>query len=133
MRRPTSHRRSGSTFLLVLGVAMLVPLHELGRRFGGARTGLWAAALGAIYPNWVAFSHSLWSETLYTLLALSGLAAVAAYADRRGLPKLVAGGLAFGVGSLVRVVGLAFPVIASAWLVWIMRRDVGNSTNRGTF
>jgi hypothetical protein len=71
----------------------------------------------------VAFSHSLWSETFYTLLALSGLVAVAAYADRRGMAKLVVGGLAFGASSLVRVIGLAFPAIASAWLVWITRRD----------
>jgi 4-amino-4-deoxy-L-arabinose transferase-like glycosyltransferase len=115
---------------IVLGVALLVPLHALGQRFGGARTGLLAAALGAVYPNWIAFSHTLWSETFYALLALTGLVTICSYADSRGIWKLVVAGLAFGVASLARAVGLAFPILAAAWLVWLARNGSGRFITR---
>ncbi|MBW2420204.1 MAG: glycosyltransferase family 39 protein [Deltaproteobacteria bacterium] len=110
--------RTGNALLSAL---TLIPVFVLGRSFGGLRSGLVAAALAALYPNFIAFSHYLWGETLYVFLVAWALALLALHAAR---PRLVlcalAGGL-LGLAALTREVGALFPFFAAAWLYWLAR------------
>lgn len=106
---------------VVLGAALVLPIFALGRTLGGARVGLLAAAIAALYPNFVAFSHYLWTETLYSLLICTGLALLASSAARRALWKSLTAGALFGAAALTREVGAVFPLFAACWLLWLER------------
>ena len=109
---------------VVLGVLLLVPLYDVARRLAGAGVARLAAAIAAVYPNFVAFSHYLWSETVYLFLVLWGLSLIGSWVDRpapSALWKLGLAGACLGLSALTRVVGLAFPFIAAAWLLWTAR------------
>jgi 4-amino-4-deoxy-L-arabinose transferase-like glycosyltransferase len=97
--------------LLVLATALLA-----GALFD-ARTACLAAAIAAVYPTFVAYSHYLWAETLFALLLTVALALVVASASRGRHALAAAAGLFFGAAALTRE--LAFPVAAAAavWLV----------------
>lgn len=105
--------RGGNVALDLLCVALVF---AVGRAFGGARVGLLAALLASLYPTFIGFSHSLWSEPLYLACALSALWAVLAY-ERRPAPwRLGVAGIAFGLGALTREIGLPTAVAMAAWL-----------------
>jgi hypothetical protein len=91
-------------------------VYRIGRRLHGERAGLWAAALLAFYPSQVAFSHLLWSETVYgffVVLALDRLLA----ADAGGRwPQAAAAGVALGLAALTRSLGLVLLASSLAWL-----------------
>jgi len=115
-------------FVTVLtSVLLLIPLYHIGDRLGGRRTARLAAALAALYPNFIGFSHSLWSETLFLALTLSGIVLVGSHVERPALWKLAAAGIAFGLSALTRVVGVAFPILVAGWLVWTYRSELRRS------
>ncbi|MCC6847885.1 MAG: sulfatase-like hydrolase/transferase [Deltaproteobacteria bacterium] len=92
---------------------------RLGRRLGGARTGLVAAALLACYPGHVFFAALVLSETLFTCLVCGLLlAAVAWLADARGARPLrwLAWGLGVGAAALVRAEGVVLVLVPAASL-----------------
>jgi hypothetical protein len=97
---------------------------------------LGAAALAALYPNFVAYSHYLWSETLFSLLVVSGLAGVVAVARRPvskwGWAAPAALGLVFGVAGLTREIAGPIAVASVGW--WWLRfppTDRGAVARRG--
>jgi 4-amino-4-deoxy-L-arabinose transferase-like glycosyltransferase len=101
----------------VLSALTLVPVFILGRCFGaGHGSGVVAAALAALYPNFIAFSHYLWSETLYLFLVTWALALLALHADRASLTCCLLAGGVLGLAALTREVGVLFPFLAAAWL-----------------
>jgi 4-amino-4-deoxy-L-arabinose transferase-like glycosyltransferase len=106
---------------VVLSVALLVPLYDIGRRLGGVGVARFGAGIAALYPNFIAFSHYLWSETIYLFLVLWGLSLIGRHVERPANWKLAAAGVAFGLSALTRVVGLAFPLITAGWLLWVAR------------
>jgi 4-amino-4-deoxy-L-arabinose transferase-like glycosyltransferase len=134
----------------LFGAAAVVLIGMLGRRVGGVRIGLLAAAIAAVYPALWMLDASLRSESLY--LPLIALVLLLAY-ERR----FVWLGVALGLAALTRsealllvplmllalprprlkpalvVVGCCFVVIAP-WLVrnWItFDQPTGISTNEG--
>jgi len=106
---------------VVLSVVLLIPLYDVARRLGGVRVARLAAAIAAAYPNYIAFSHYLWSETVYLFLVLWALSLLGSHVDRPALWKPGVAGVALGLSALTRVVGLAFPVLAAGWLLWLAR------------
>jgi len=110
--------RVGNTLLSAL---TLIPIFVLGRCFGGLRSGLVAAALAALYPNFIAYSHYLWGETLYVFLIAWALALLALHAERPRLGLCALAGGALGLAALTREVGILFPFLAAAWLYWLAR------------
>ena len=95
-----------------------------------------AAALAAVYPTFVAFSHYLWAETLFSLLLTTALALVVVSASRSSAALAAGAGLCFGLAALTRE--LAFPVAAAAavWLVAMAprsaRRPTGSASSRSS-
>jgi hypothetical protein len=86
----------------------------LGRRFGGDRTGLVAAAMMAAYPNLVLYSPSLWSEQVYIPLALGAIVLAASTA---GPGRAAVAGALLGGAALTREVGVFLGACCAAWAV----------------
>jgi len=98
------------------GTATVVVVGLLGRRVGGARVGLIAAALAAVYPNIWVYDGQLLSETLAIFVAtLTLLLAYRAW-ERPTVRRYAALGLSCGAAALTRselvllVPALVFPL-----------------------
>jgi 4-amino-4-deoxy-L-arabinose transferase-like glycosyltransferase len=153
-----AHRAVGC----VVGAAAIVLIGLLGRRVGGDRAGVAAAAIAAVYPVMIAADGSLMSESLYSLLIAAVLLLALRLRERADVRSAAALGAAIALAALTRsealslVVLLALPialtrgarrwrlagvtVLAAALLIapWTIRnwselgRPVVISTNDGT-
>ena len=115
--------------------AIVFLLHRLGERRFDRGTGRIAAWMWALNPTMIFYSASQWSETVYTLLLVGGIAAVdharARARDDHGRAAVPVGaGLAgLGVGALVgacvlfRGVAVAILPIFVVGLLWQRWRD----------
>jgi 4-amino-4-deoxy-L-arabinose transferase-like glycosyltransferase len=92
------HRALGA----LTGGACIVVIALLGRRAGGERVGLMAAALAAVYPLLVAADGALMSESLYGLLIASSLLVALRLHERRDLHSAAALGALIGLAALTR-------------------------------
>jgi 4-amino-4-deoxy-L-arabinose transferase-like glycosyltransferase len=86
----------------LMGAALVVGVGLLGRRAGGERVGLLAAAIAAVYPLLVVLDGSLRSESLYAPLIAFLLLATYRLVDRPGTGRAVAVGALIGLAALVR-------------------------------
>lgn len=83
----------------LLGVGVVALIYRVGADWLGTRVGLAAAAVAAVYPNLIAFSHLFWSETLFLALLLG---AVAFLRPGVGLRGWAAAGFLLGLAILTR-------------------------------
>ena len=105
---------------VLLGVLTVFVVYRIGRSWFDERSALVAAALCALYPNFIAFTHYLWSETLFVFL----VALAFAYVTKRGEASradLVIAGLLFGLAALTRSAILYFLPVVGLWLAWVHR------------
>jgi 4-amino-4-deoxy-L-arabinose transferase-like glycosyltransferase len=101
----------------LVGTATVVLIGLLGRRVGGDRTGLIAAALAAVYPLLWLVDGSLMSESLYGTLVVTVLLAAYAYRDRRTIRRAAVLGALIGLAALTRGEALLLvPLLAVALL-----------------
>lgn len=104
-----------------VGAGTVVCAGLLARRVGGARAGLIAAAVAALYPVYVALDGSLMSEPPYALgVALCMLAAFRV-ADEPTLRRAALLGLAIGLTVLVRGEALGLMVVLAVPAVLAVR------------
>ena len=104
-----------------LGAAALVLLGVVGRRLGGPRLGLVAAALGAGYPLLVAVDGALMSETLFGPLVLLALLAALRLAERPGPARGALLGAAIALAALTRAEALLLLPLLALPLAWRAR------------
>jgi 4-amino-4-deoxy-L-arabinose transferase-like glycosyltransferase len=102
---------------VVLSAATVPLVFVLGRSFAGVRCGLAAAAIAALYPGFIGFSVSLWSETLYIFLLLGGLALIASLREPLVPLRLVAAGALVGLAGLTRAIGVPVALCIALMLV----------------
>jgi uncharacterized membrane protein len=103
----------------VLEGASVLGLALLARRAFGARAALWAAWIYALNPEFIAYSHYLWSECLQLALLIWGLVALLALHERPSARRAVAAGLLWGVASLVKPYSLyLFPFLLAGLVAW---------------
>ncbi len=114
-----SHRVLG----LPLGAITIVLVGLLGRRAGGARAGLVAAGLCAVYPLMIAVDGALMSETLYGPLVALALLAAWRLIDRPGRLIAVLAGVAIGVAALARSEALLLVPLLAWPAAWLAHRD----------
>jgi 4-amino-4-deoxy-L-arabinose transferase-like glycosyltransferase len=117
---------------ILLATATQVTLFLWARRCFGERIALGSVWIFALYPTLVAFTHFLWSETLYLFLLVAAVAVMFGGIERMGRRRfllLVASGLFFGLAALVRPVALYFLVF---WLPWLAIKDTDRSRGRQT-
>jgi len=98
--------------------ALLVPaVGRAGRLALGARAGLGAAAVVALYPDFVWFSVHFWSEILFIVLLWWGIERVL-HADSTGSIRAAAlAGVFWGLSTLTRELALHLAPFAAVWLV----------------
>ena len=108
-----------------LGVATIALIGILGRRVGGARVGLVAAAIAAAYANLWINDGLVMSESLGALLVTLILLALLAMLDRPNLRRAALVGVLFGLAVLTRSeLILAAPIAAVVIWRWVSpRRD----------
>jgi 4-amino-4-deoxy-L-arabinose transferase-like glycosyltransferase len=109
-----SHRALG----LILGACTIVLVGLLGRRAGGDRLGLLAAALCAVYPLMIAVDGALMSETLYGPLIAVVLLAAWRLIDRPGPWIALATGAAIALAALTRSEALLLLVVLAWPAAW---------------
>jgi 4-amino-4-deoxy-L-arabinose transferase-like glycosyltransferase len=103
-----------------VGAGIVVCAGLLGRRVGGSRAGLLAAAIAALYPIYVALDGSLMSEPPYALGVAVCMVVAFRAVDEPTLKRAAVLGLAIGVTILIRgealglLVVLAVPVVLAA-------------------
>jgi 4-amino-4-deoxy-L-arabinose transferase-like glycosyltransferase len=93
----------------------------LGTAWLGPRRGLVAGTLCALYPTLIAFSHYLWSETLFVFLLTLAFWLVTRTRELPTWGEALAAGLVLGLGILTRGMLLLFVPVIVAWLAWIHR------------
>jgi 4-amino-4-deoxy-L-arabinose transferase-like glycosyltransferase len=86
----------------LMGAALVLLVGLLGRRVGGERVGLLAAAIAALYPLLVVLDGAVRSESLYAPLVAGLLLATYRLVDRPGAGRAVAVGAVLGLAVLVR-------------------------------
>src|SRR3954469_11354973 len=108
----------------VIGTGTVVALGVLGRTVAGARTGLIAAGLAAVYPLLWVIDGAIMSETEYVLLVTLVLLAAYAYLREPTVKRGALLGALIALAALTRGEALAFmvvlvvPLILRAWRGW---------------
>jgi 4-amino-4-deoxy-L-arabinose transferase-like glycosyltransferase len=103
------HRLVGT----VVGTGTVVLIGLLGRRVGGDRVGLLAAAIAAVYPTLIASDGSLMSETLYGLWIAAALVLAYRLLDRPSAGRAAVLGAVIGLAALTRGEAVLFvPLLA---------------------
>lgn len=99
------------------GVALVPATFWLGYQLFDRRSGLWAALLVAGMPLLIEYSSLEWSETLYALLLVLGLA-LGWQARRSGRWQIAAlAGLSLGAAYLTRIEGALAAGVMVLWLL----------------
>lgn len=106
-----------------LSLASTVLMHRIVRREAGDRAARIAVLIFAFDPLLVAFTHRLWSETLFITLFLVALDQLLLAAREPGWRRLVLTGLVLGASALVRPMVLTFVPCFGIWLLWNAWRD----------
>jgi 4-amino-4-deoxy-L-arabinose transferase-like glycosyltransferase len=109
-----AHRLTGA----FVGTATVIAIGYLGRRVAGARVGLVAAALAAIYPVMVAADGSLMPETLFGLCVAVAMLLAYRVLDAPNGWWALALGFAIGVSSLARSEGLFLLFLLALPVIW---------------
>jgi 4-amino-4-deoxy-L-arabinose transferase-like glycosyltransferase len=117
-RSPDAQRLAGAAF----GAGTIVAVGLIGRRLAGARAGLIAAGLAAVYPVLIAADGALMSESLLGLLAGLSLLAALRLVERPTTGRALALGVALGLAALTRSEGL---LLRPLLLVPVLRRPRG--------
>ena len=94
-----------------IGTGTVVLLGLLGRRIGGDRLGLVAAALAAVYPMLWTAEGSLMSEGLYGFFLVGAMLAAMALRERPSWPRAALLGALISLAALTRGEGLALIVL----------------------
>lgn len=94
-----------------LGAATVFTIGLLARKVAGARVGLFAAALAALYPQLVGADSALLSETLYGLLVASVLLVAGRAVVRPSLSRWLTLGVLAALAALTRSEALLLAVL----------------------
>ncbi|MEA2457813.1 MAG: hypothetical protein QOC95_785 [Thermoleophilaceae bacterium] len=98
----------------LVGALAIVAVGLLGRRVGGERVGVVAAALAAAYPVLIGADGAVMSESLYGLLVVVSLLCAYRVVDRPSAGRAAVLGVAIGLAALTRAEALALLVFAVA-------------------
>jgi 4-amino-4-deoxy-L-arabinose transferase-like glycosyltransferase len=104
---------------VVLSTLSVWLVYMLGATLFDSRTGLAAAALFAFYPDFVGFSHLLWSETLFVTLLLAAVVLLFRGVRSGRVVSLGGAGACIGLAALTREIGLTLLPWILVWIVVI--------------
>ncbi len=104
--------------LAFVGTGTVVVLGLVGRRVAGARAGLLAAGIAALYPNLWVIDASLMSETPYLLLVALTLLAALGARERRHVRAFAVLGALIALAALTRGEALGLLPVLALPLAW---------------
>ena len=107
---------------LTCGIATVAVIGLVGRRIGGDRIGLIAAAIAALYPNLIINDGLVMSESVSCLVLSLALLALLSWTEQPGLRPAVLTGAAIGLATLARSELLLFAPISAVIMVVFARR-----------
>lgn len=107
---------------VLVSTATIAGVHALADAAGGRRAARIAAALCALDPSLIAFSHYLFSETLFVALLVAAACALFAGPLPRSRARVVAAGVLFGLATLTRSLALYFLPLWALLALWRGRR-----------
>jgi 4-amino-4-deoxy-L-arabinose transferase-like glycosyltransferase len=99
-----------------LGALLIPALGRIGTLVFGARVGVTAAAIAALYPDLVWFSAHFWSETVFVVLLAWAFERLIVAGTRAESSAALTAGLLFGLATLTRETALYFVPLAGLWL-----------------
>ncbi|MBN1510901.1 MAG: glycosyltransferase family 39 protein [Phycisphaerae bacterium] len=109
---------------VLLSTATVGLVFLIGRNGYGARSGLVAAFICAIYPNLIAFSHYLWSETLFLFLLTGGICLLTG--RNRAVPppmhRWALAGVCLGAAAMTRAIALYILPLVLLWMLLLHRQ-----------
>jgi 4-amino-4-deoxy-L-arabinose transferase-like glycosyltransferase len=111
---------------VIVGAATTALVVLLTARLAGRRAACAAGAISALYPSFVFFSVSLWSEGLFNLLLLALLLMITSLIDRGGdAPGRWIAAMGGGTGLLLLTRAAALPMALAllGWLAWRLPRE----------
>jgi 4-amino-4-deoxy-L-arabinose transferase-like glycosyltransferase len=111
-----------------LGSALVLALMRLGASMFGARAGIAAGLITALYPDLIWFSAHFWSETLFMAFLWWGMERLLAADRNERAGAAVAAGALWGLTILTRETVLYFVPVAALWLAFRRGRP---GLNRG--
>jgi hypothetical protein len=104
---------------VLVSTATVGLIYALALRLGGRRPARIAAFAAALYPTLIAYSHYLYTETLYLFLLTASIYAFFRNPDEPARRDLVASGVLFGLAALTRSVAVHFVPV---WIGWCLLR-----------
>lgn len=107
----------GGTVNVILSSLIPVVVYYVARDLLNVRCAVYSSIIAAIYPFSIYYSPRLLSETLFTLLFISGLYSLIKARDERSVAMILLSGLLLGYGALTRPVLLLFPLVVIAYLL----------------
>jgi 4-amino-4-deoxy-L-arabinose transferase-like glycosyltransferase len=107
----------------LIGVAAIVAVAVAGRRIAGARVGVIAAGVAAVYPGFWLYERIMLSETLLLVVVAVFVLVAYRFADRPSTWGAVALGFVAGIAALTRSEQILLGALVIAPLV-LTRRDV---------
>ncbi len=108
---------------ILVSVGTVALIYGLARSTGGVRAARIAAAMASLYPSYIAYTHYLFSETVFLALLTGAVYALHKRPDRPTRAQLVAAGILFGLTALTRSVALYFLPLWVAWCAIRRRPD----------
>ena len=118
----------GRVVSCLLGAGTVAVIGLLGRRVGGPRVGLVAAAIAAIYPALFALDSTLRSESLYALLIATCLLLAYRLVDDPTPARALVLGVVIGLAALTRSEALALLVLLLVPAVRLVPRGMRMKT-----
>lgn len=116
--------------MTLIGIALIPLIAMLGRRIGGVRVGVIAAAIAAVYPNIWLSDALIMSETLLLFLVVVVLLLALRHRDRFDIRSALLLGVAIGVAGHARSEVLMFaPLLA---FVGLRTQQLGRWLRAGT-
>lgn len=102
-----------------VGAATVAAVGVAGRRIGGPRVGLIAAAIAALYPNLWMYERVLQCETLALLLTALTISAAYRFRERPGTRGAIVLGLLVGLLTMTRPEALLIGLFVVAPVIWL--------------
>ncbi|MFN0149400.1 MAG: ArnT family glycosyltransferase [bacterium] len=107
---------------VILGVATVWLSYRIGRRLlRNDRAALAGAFAIALLPELIAFTHFVWTETLFTTLFAAGFLSLLRVAETRSRRDAAIAGALLGAATLAKEIALPFLVMLLPWFVDIAR------------
>jgi len=108
----------GARFVNVLMASITaIPLYLLTSKLGGQRAAIVSVLAFAVYPVFVAFSHLLWSESLFSLLLVTAVYLFVLLRESGRLQWAVALGICMGLLGLTRSSAVPYVLVFALLLV----------------